>query len=133
MTDRLFPDHSGDAEARSSLEAEPLPGAPLADRMRPRSLDEFEGQEGVIGPGTILRRSIENDDLRSVIFWGLITFIQNLGRQMVDAGLIPTSIMDTSQVDQIRFWIVGAALALLMIFRPQGILGSKEEMALDAH
>ncbi|MCH8984488.1 MAG: branched-chain amino acid ABC transporter permease [Acidobacteria bacterium] len=71
--------------------------------------------------------------LGSVIFWGLITFIQNLGRQLVDAGLIPTSIMDTSQVDQIRFWIVGAALALLMIFRPQGILGSKEEMALDAH
>ncbi len=69
----------------------------------------------------------------AVIFWALITFVQNLGRQMVDAGLIPTAIMDTSQVDQIRFWIVGLALALLMVFRPQGIFGSKEEMALDAH
>ncbi len=68
----------------------------------------------------------------SVIFWFLITFIQNLGRQLVDAGLVPTSIMDTSQVDQIRFWIVGGALALLMVFRPQGIFGSREEMALDA-
>jgi branched-chain amino acid transport system permease protein len=69
----------------------------------------------------------------SIIFWGLITFIQNLGRQMVDDGLIPTSIMDTTQVDQIRFWVVGAALALLMVFRPQGIFGSREEMALDAN
>lgn len=69
----------------------------------------------------------------SMLFWALITFIQNLGRQMVDDGLIPTSIMDTTQVDQIRFWVVGAALALLMVFRPQGIFGSREEMALDAN
>jgi branched-chain amino acid transport system permease protein len=62
----------------------------------------------------------------------MITFIQNTGRQLVDEGLIPTSIMDTSQIDQIRFWIVGAALALLMVFRPQGFFGSREEMALDA-
>ena len=40
--------------------------------------------------------------------------------------------MDTSQVDQIQFWIVGISLALLIVFRPQGIFGSKEEMALDA-
>jgi len=68
----------------------------------------------------------------AVIYWGLITFVQNLGRQLVDEGVVPTSVMDPSQVDQIRFWIVGAALALLMVFRPQGIFGSKEEMALDA-
>ncbi len=67
----------------------------------------------------------------SILYWGLITFIRNLGRQLVSAGLIPTSIMDTSQVDQIQFWIVGISLALLMIFRPQGIFGSKEEMMLD--
>ena len=68
----------------------------------------------------------------TVIYWFIITFIQNTGRQLVDAGLIPTSIMDPSQIDQIRFWIVGLALALLMVFRPQGIFGSREEMALDA-
>ncbi len=68
----------------------------------------------------------------AMIYWGLITFVQNLGRQLVDTGVVPTSVMDPSQVDQIRFWIVGAALALLMVFRPQGIFGSKEEMALDA-
>jgi branched-chain amino acid transport system permease protein len=68
----------------------------------------------------------------SIIYWGLITFVQNLGRELVANDLIPTSVMDTSQIDQIRFWIVGAALALLMVFRPQGIFGDKEEMALDA-
>lgn len=44
--------------------------APLADRMRPRTLDEFIGQETVIGPGTILRQAVENDELFSIIFWG---------------------------------------------------------------
>ncbi|HOZ36389.1 MAG TPA: replication-associated recombination protein A [bacterium] len=44
--------------------------APLADRMRPISLDEFMGQEHIIGPGTLLRRAIEADDLPSMIFWG---------------------------------------------------------------
>ncbi len=68
----------------------------------------------------------------SVIFWALITFMRNLGRALVTEGLIPTSIMDTSQIDQVQFWIVGIALALLMVFRPQGIFGSREEMALDA-
>jgi putative ATPase len=44
--------------------------APLADRMRPRDLDELLGQAGVVGPRTALRRAIERDELRSVIFWG---------------------------------------------------------------
>jgi putative ATPase len=44
--------------------------APLAARMRPRSLDEFAGQEGVMGPGTLLRKAIEADNLSSAIFWG---------------------------------------------------------------
>lgn len=43
---------------------------PLADRMRPRSFDEFVGQAGVVGPGTPLRRAIENDRVGSLIFWG---------------------------------------------------------------
>lgn len=43
---------------------------PLAARMRPRSLDEFVGQEHILGPNTLLRSTIENDDLSSMIFWG---------------------------------------------------------------
>lgn len=44
--------------------------APLADRMRPRTLDEFVGQEHIVGPGKLLRRAIEADRLTSSIFWG---------------------------------------------------------------
>jgi putative ATPase len=44
--------------------------APLAERMRPTSLDEFFGQETAVGPGTVLRRALEHDDLFSIVFWG---------------------------------------------------------------
>src|SRR5271166_6271877 len=43
---------------------------PLADRMRPRTLDEYAGQEHLIGPGKPLRTQIERDDTGSIIFWG---------------------------------------------------------------
>jgi putative ATPase len=43
---------------------------PLADRMRPRTLDEFAGQEHLVGPGKPLRVQIERDDPTSMIFWG---------------------------------------------------------------
>src|SRR5436853_480849 len=43
---------------------------PLADRMRPRTLDEFVGQEHILGPGKPLRTQIERDDPGSMIFWG---------------------------------------------------------------
>jgi putative ATPase len=45
-------------------------GVPLADRMRPRDLDELVGQDRAVGPGTALRAAIERDDLRSIILWG---------------------------------------------------------------
>jgi putative ATPase len=51
-----------DEEARGS--------APLAARMRPRSLDEFVGQAHVLGPGSALRSLVQADELRSVILWG---------------------------------------------------------------
>ena len=44
--------------------------APLAERMRPRSLNEFFGQEHLLGPGKPLRLQIERDDSASLIFWG---------------------------------------------------------------
>jgi putative ATPase len=44
--------------------------APLATRMRPRTLDEFVGQEAIVGKGTLLRRIIEADRLPSLILWG---------------------------------------------------------------
>jgi putative ATPase len=46
------------------------PTRPLADRMRPRTLDEYAGQEHLIGPGKPLYTQIERDDTGSLIFWG---------------------------------------------------------------
>jgi len=56
----LFESSGGDGSVRE----------PLAARMRPRSLDEFVGQEQIVGPGRALRRAIESDKLPSMILWG---------------------------------------------------------------
>jgi putative ATPase len=64
----LFPEPPSSRGAGSR--GEPRPDAPLADRVRPRTLDEILGQDDVIGPGRPLRRAIEQDHLRSLILWG---------------------------------------------------------------
>lgn len=46
------------------------PKAPLAERVRPRTLDEFIGQDHLIGPGKLLRRLVEEDRLTSLVLWG---------------------------------------------------------------
>ncbi len=51
-------------------DAVPDAGAPLAARMRPRSFDEYVGQEHLVGEGRILRRLVEADTLPSMILWG---------------------------------------------------------------
>jgi len=48
----------------------PAGSAPLAERMRPRTLEEFAGQQALLGPGKPLRVAIERDDLGSMILWG---------------------------------------------------------------
>ncbi|HXI03939.1 MAG TPA: replication-associated recombination protein A [Candidatus Saccharimonadales bacterium] len=68
MNERLFPEQ--DPSPGQGRPGGPAAESPLADRMRPLSLDEFEGQEAVVGGGTILRRAIERDEVRSIIFWG---------------------------------------------------------------
>jgi putative ATPase len=62
----------GTRRGRRGDVAPPLdgPGAPLAARMRPRTLDEYVGQEHILGPGRALRELIEKDAIGSVIFWG---------------------------------------------------------------
>jgi putative ATPase len=59
----------------SLFEDDPAPGAtnagtPLAERMRPRSLDEYVGQAHLLGPGRPLRRAIESGALHSLVLWG---------------------------------------------------------------
>ena len=58
--DSLFPDEPSATPARS----------PLAERMRPRTFDEFVGQEELLSPGKPLREAIERDLLQSIILWG---------------------------------------------------------------
>ena len=43
---------------------------PLAARLRPETLEEYVGQQHLLGPGKVLRRLIESDQISSMIFWG---------------------------------------------------------------
>jgi putative ATPase len=66
MPPSLFDDPPSDGESPT---AEPA-GTPLAERMRPRTLDDMLGQEEILAPGKPLREAIERDLLQSLIFWG---------------------------------------------------------------
>ena len=59
-------DEQSDSHADEAREA----ARPLADRMRPRALADFVGQEELVGPDSLLRRMIESDELRSIVLWG---------------------------------------------------------------
>ncbi|MFT3792143.1 MAG: replication-associated recombination protein A [Rudaea sp.] len=58
------------ADASAQLFAEPEGLKPLAERMRPRTLDEIVGQVRLLGPGTALRRAIEAGHVHSMVLWG---------------------------------------------------------------
>ncbi len=64
--DGEVPQHSSKGPLHTIARA----GAPLAERMRPRSLEEYTGQEHLLGPGKSLRVQIERDDPQSMILWG---------------------------------------------------------------
>ena len=68
MTDSLFDDDEpgGSADSGRSVSS----GTPLAERMRPRTLDEIVGQAHILAPGKPLREAIERDLVQSIIFWG---------------------------------------------------------------
>ena len=72
----------------------------------------------------------------AMIFWGLLSFCENVLRQALDTDsgaewLDRLFNLTVFNVSQVRFMLVGLTLMLLMRFRPQGIFGSREEMALD--
>ena len=64
------PDAGRGEEDGDPLGPAPGEGAPLAARMRPRTLEEFVGQEEVVGEGGPLRELIAHDRVPSLIFWG---------------------------------------------------------------
>ncbi|MBI3048647.1 MAG: replication-associated recombination protein A [Acidobacteria bacterium] len=78
MSNSLFDDESSRPRATEprgrrggpSGPRAPLEGTPLAERVRPRTLDEVVGQDHILAPGTPLREAIERDLLQSIIFWG---------------------------------------------------------------
>jgi branched-chain amino acid transport system permease protein len=68
----------------------------------------------------------------SIFFWMLLSLTDNFLREAVDNRFLGINhIMDGVQVGQVRFMLVGLGLALLMVFRPQGLFGNKQEMALE--
>ena len=65
-----LPLSSPSAAESASESGMPASNQPLAERMRPRTLDEFMGQEKLLGPGKPLRVQIESDNIGSMLFWG---------------------------------------------------------------
>src|SRR6185312_109857 len=84
--DSLFPD-----TAPASRKTK----APLAERMRPRTFDEFVGQEALLAPGKPLREAIERDLLQSIILWGPPgtgkTTLARIIADMTEAQFVPFS------------------------------------------
>lgn len=67
----------------------------------------------------------------AAVFWVVLSLTDNILNQAIRAGHIPSSVISTTQTGQVRFMLVGLALMLLMIYRPQGIFGDRRELALD--
>ncbi len=70
--------------------------------------------------------------LGTVIFWAIIQGTDVFLRSAIDVGVPVISLMNGTQAAVVRFMLVGLGIMLLMIFRPQGILGDRKELALDA-
>lgn len=99
---------------------------PLADRMRPRTLDEFIGQRHIIGKGRLLRRAIETDTLQSSIFWGppgcgkttLASIVANsTGANFVKLNAVTAGVKDVREVisdAEMRLNMYGLATYLLL-------------------
>jgi branched-chain amino acid transport system permease protein len=67
----------------------------------------------------------------SMILWALIVFTEELLGELVANDYISSDLMNPNQVSQVRLMLVGLGLALLMIYRPQGIFGDRNELMLD--
>jgi putative ATPase len=92
--------------------APPDASAPLAERMRPRTLDEFIGQEHILAEGKLLRRLIAEDKLTSLIFWGPPgtgkTTLARIIAQQTKSHFVPFSAV-TSGIKEIKQVMADAA------------------------
>jgi putative ATPase len=80
---------------------------PLAERMRPKTLDDYVGQQHLVGPGAVLRKAIESGNLPSMIFWGppgvgktTLAYIisQSLSRPFFALSAINSGVKDVREV-----------------------------------
>src|SRR5258705_7518794 len=98
--------------------------APLATRMRPRSLQEFVGQEHILGPGKLLRRAIEADRLPSVILYGPPgtgkTTLARIIAEMTHAKFVRISGVESNVAEMRR--VIAAATNRLRTSRQKTIL-----------
>jgi putative ATPase len=98
---------------KDSTDVEPTSPAsrPLADRMRPNSLDNFFGQQKIIGPGTPLRRAIESGRVGSIVFWGPPgtgkTTLAHIIAKLCKGEFLPYSAV-TSSIKELKMVIASA-------------------------
>jgi len=67
----------------------------------------------------------------SVVFWTFIELTNGLLRQAIDNDYIPSSLLVAQDLAATRFILMGLLLAALMVWRPQGILGNRQDVLLD--
>jgi putative ATPase len=91
----LFTDEDDERATRELRASGPVAGTPLAERIRPRTLDEIVGQDEILGPGKPLREAIERDLLQSIILWGPPgtgkTTLARIIAQLTEAHFVPFS------------------------------------------
>lgn len=99
--------------------------APLAERMRPQNLDEYVGQKHLVGPGAVLRKAIESNQLPSMIFWGppgvgktTLAYIisQSLDRPFFNLSAINSGVKDIREVIDKAAALKGSFLGVPILF-----------------
>ncbi|MGN6396615.1 MAG: replication-associated recombination protein A [Mucilaginibacter sp.] len=116
---------------------------PLAERMRPKSLDDYVGQKHLVGPGAVLRKAIESGSLPSMIFWGppgvgktTLAYIisQTLDRPFFSLSAINSGVKDVREVIE-RASVLkseGEALPVLFIDEIHRFSKSQQDSLLGA-
>ena len=98
---------------------------PLAERMRPKSLDDYAGQKHLVGPGAVLRKAIESGSLPSMLFWGppgvgktTLAYIisQTLDRPFFSLSAINSGVKDVREVIEKASVLKAEGLTLPVLF-----------------